>query len=279
MYSFLMIELVTHQKKHFNKYLEILGVEASKPSFKLLGKIVKAHLIKVPFENISKILYKKQGMKCIPDLPSYLNGIEKNNFGGTCYANNYYLYLLLNYLGFNVKLCGADMKNPDVHLISMVKIDEHEYIVDGGYAAPFLKPLPRDFPGDYIISAGREKYIIKPKDETGGTKVEQYYDGKLQHWYTAKPQPRKIDEFRKVIEDSYRDDATFMNALRITRFSENGSLVLKNLLLTETNGLKSEIIKIIRNKIPAVVREKFGMPEELVREAVSGLKELRDIYD
>jgi len=270
---------VTYQKKLFNKYLELLEVENSEPSFELLGKIVKAHLIKVPFENISKLLYKKQGMNYIPDLPAYLNGIEQYNFGGTCYANNYYLYLLLEHLGFDIKLCGADMKNPDVHLISMVKIDEHEYIVDGGYAAPFLKPLPRDFPGEYVISTGRDKYIIKPKDENGRTKVEQYYDGKLKHWYRAKLQPRKIDEFRKVIEDSYADDAIFMNALRITHFSENGSLVLKNLFLTETNGLESETIEITRKEIPAVVREKFGMPEELVREAVSGLKELRDIYD
>jgi len=68
---------VTYQKKLFNKYLKLLEVENSEPSFELLGKIVKAHLIKVPFENISKLLYKKQGMNYIPDLPAYLNGIEK----------------------------------------------------------------------------------------------------------------------------------------------------------------------------------------------------------
>lgn len=270
---------MTDQKKLFNRYLELLGIEASKPSFELLGKIVKAHLIKVPFENISKLLYKKEGINYITDLQTYLNGIEHYNFGGTCYANNYYLYLLLEHLGFNVKLCGADMKNPDVHLISMVKIDGREYIVDGGYAAPFLKPLPRDLNKDYVISSGKEKYIIKPKDEMGRTKVEQYYDGKLQHWYRAKPHAREIKEFRKVIEDSFAVDAVFMNALRITRFSESGSFVLKNLLLTETNRLESETIGIARNEIPVVIREKFGMPEDIVREAISGIKELRDIYD
>jgi hypothetical protein len=82
-----------------------------------------------------------------------------------------------------------------------------------------------------------------------------------------------------VIEGSYADDATFMNALRITRFKENGSLVLKNLMLTETKGLKSKTMEIKRNEIPALIREKFGMPEELVREAMFSVKELRDIYD
>jgi N-hydroxyarylamine O-acetyltransferase len=267
------------QKRFFNKYQELLGVEVSKPSFELLGRIVKAHLIRIPFENISKLLYKKQGMNYIPDLSIYLDGIEKYNFGGTCYTNNYYLYLLLEHLGFDVRLCGADMKNPDVHLVNIVRIDEHEYIVDGGYAAPFLTPLPRDLAKDYFFGNGVEKYVVKPQDENGRTRVEQHYDGKLQHWYTAKPLPRKIEEFSKVIEDSYADDATFMNAVRITRFYENGSLILKNLSLIEINSLKSSSLKIRRDELPLVIRNKFGMPEEIVKEAISGIKELKDIYD
>ena len=263
----------------FDKYLRLIGVEAAVPSYELLCRIVKAHLIKIPFENISKLLLKNRERNNIPTLSEFLDGIEKHNFGGTCYTNNYYLNLLLDYVGFDIKLCGADMKNPDVHLISIVNIDGHEFIVDCGYAAPFYKPIPRELQTDYIISFGEEKYIVKPKDENGNTKVEQYINDKLQHWYTAKAQPRNIDEFKKVIEDSYADDATFMNALRITRFTESGSLALKNLALTETIGTGSRTVKIKRNEIPAVVREKFGMPENLVMEALESLKELKDIYD
>jgi len=268
-----------NQKKLFEKYLELLVVEKSLPTFDLLRKIVKVHLIKIPFENISKLIYKKQGMNYIPDLTTYLDGIEKYNFGGTCYANNYYLYSLLKHLGYDIKLCGADMKNPDVHLISIVTIDRHEYIIDGGYAAPFFKPLPRYLKDDYIINLGSEKYIVKPKDESGRTKVKQFYNGELQHWYTAKPQPRKIKDFRQVIEESYADDAIFMNAIRITKFSENGSLVLKNLSLTETINNKPSTIKVILKALPPVIEEKFGIPEEVVEKAVGHFKELKDIYE
>lgn len=263
----------------FDKYLKLIGVEAAVPSFELLCRVVKAHLIKIPFENISKLLFKKQGMNNIPDFSTFLEGIEKYNFGGTCYSNNYYFYLLLEHLGFDVKFCGADMKDPDVHLISMVSVDGEEYIVDGGYAAPFLKPLPRELNTEFVINSGNEKYIINPMDENGRTKVEHYDNNELKHWYTAKPQPRKIEEFRGVIEDSYTDDSTFMNALRITSYSENGSIVLKNLALTETIGSNTSTIKIKRNKIPVVAFEKFGMPEHLVKEALESIKELKDIYD
>ena len=270
--------MINHQKL-FDKYLELLEVEFSSPTFDSLQKIVKSHLIKIPFENISKLLYKKRGMNTIPDLSTHLDGVENYNFGGTCYTNNYYLYSLLEHLGYEIKLCGADMKNPDVHLISIVTVDEQEYIVDCGYAAPFFEPLPRNLNEDYTISFGKEKYIIYPKDKSGRTKVEQYNNGKLQHWYTAKPQPRKIKEFDMVIKNSYADDATFMNAVRITKFSENTSLVLKNLSLTETINDKTSITKIPLGNLSSQIKKKFGMPFEIVKEAIDSLRELKDIYD
>ena len=268
-----------YSKSLFDKYLNLLMVGEGNPTFELLENIVRAHLIRVPFENISKLIYKNQGMNYIPDLSTYLNGIENYNFGGTCYANNYYLYLLLRHLGYNVKLCGADMKNPDVHLISIATINEKEFIVDGGYAAPFFNPLRTDLDKDYIIDFANERYIVKPKDDIGRIKVEQYYNGKLQHWYTANPQSRKIEEFQKVIEDSYAGDAVFMNAVRITKFSKNGSLVIKNLYLTEMIGNKSFTIKIKRDDIPEAVQKKFGIPSDVVENAISNIKELKDIYN
>jgi hypothetical protein len=70
-----------------------------------------------------------------------------------------------------------------------------------------------------------------------------------------------------------------MNAVRITRFSEIGSFVLKNLYLTETINNKSKTIKILLNDIPLVIQENFGIPSSVVTEAVSHFKELRDIYN
>lgn len=268
-----------NQKNLFDKYLKLLGVNKSKPDFDFLKKIVKTHLIKVPFENISKLLYKKQGMNYIPDLGLFLEGIEKYNFGGTCYANNYYLYSLLKHLGYEIKLCGADMKKADVHILSIVKIDHKEYILDCGYAAPFFEPLPRDLRSDFVIRFGLEKYIIRSKDESESTGVEQYFNNELQHWYVAKPQSREIDDFRKVIEESYSDDAVFMNAVRITQFSETGSKVIKNLSLTDNTVSKSSSRKISHNDLPAVVQENFGIPSSVVKEAIGHIKELRDIYE
>jgi len=263
----------------FDRYLNILRISLTETSLTALYKIVTAHLTKVPFENISKLLYKNQGLKNIPDLSVYLDGIEKFNFGGTCYSNNYYLYLLLKFLGYDVNLCGADMKNPDVHIVSMVKIGGRDFIVDGGYAAPFTEPLPGDLKEKYVITFGDEKYILNPRDESGYSKLEQYYKGELKHGYTAKPQPRKIEEFRNVIEDSFRDDSTFMNAIMIAKFYANGSLVLRNLALIKTDRNNVTTLRIKRDEIAAAVEKYFGMPRQIVDEAVNELLELKDTWD
>jgi arylamine N-acetyltransferase len=253
----------------FVKYMDILNLKTEAPSYNFLCRIVKAHLFRIPFENISKLLQKNKGMAYIPDFPEYLTGIEKFNFGGTCYANNYYLYRLLEHLGFRIRLCGADMKNPDVHLISIVDFGSQEYIADAGYAAPFLLPLPRYLKKNFLILYGNEKYIVKPKDKLGNTKVEQYSGSRLHLWYTVKPQSRKIGEFRKVIEDSYADDALFMNTLRVVRFNENGYCSLRNSSLTELNRGKYSVTDLRKDQLSGLIQQKFGIPERLAEEGLS----------
>ncbi len=275
---FIFHGIIMMKKKLFDKYLDLLDLESSTPSFEFLCKIVRAHLLRIPFENVSKLLYKKQGMDNLPGLSAYLDGIEKYNFGGTCYANNNYFNMLLNHLRFDAKLCGADMKNPDMHLINIVTIEGQEYIVDGGYAAPFPQPMPRFLTDDYVINLGPEKFILKPQDRNGLSKLEQYYNDEFKHWYTAKPKPRRIEEFHGVIRNSYADDAMFMNIFRITRFTSKGSLAIRNLQLTETIGSVSTKIEVPRSEIPGIVETKFLIPAAVVEEALSTIKDLKDTF-
>lgn len=262
----------------FERYLHLLNIKKDAPTFELLKKTVRSHLIKVPFENISKLIFRKEGMHDIPNPSKFLNGIEKYNFGGTCYTNNYYLYLLLKHIGYDIILCGADMKEEDVHIVSIVKLNGREYLVDVGYAAPFYHPLERNLKSDYIIESVNERYVLKPPDKRNYSKMEHHIDGELRHGYTAKPFPKEIRDFQKAIEDSYADHSTFMNSIRITKFTENGSLSLSNLTLSETIGGNSSSTKISFNDLPEVIQNKFGMPANRTRMALTTIKELTDIY-
>ena len=265
----------------FRRYLTLLRVEPTRPSYTALEELVAAHVMTIPFENISKLHYLRRGdLRYMPSLEQYLTGIERFNFGGTCYSNNYYFHQLLKYLGFQVMLCGADIGTPDSHLVNIVSVDDREFLVDTGYAAPFMAPLPRDLATDYEVQLGRDRYVLKPRDGNGCSRMELYRDGELIHGYTAKPIPRQIEHFAPIIERSFRDEATFMNSLLLVRFYEGRSSVIFNLSVIESEG-SSYSIQTLPSKaeLPTVVERSFGIPVDIAREAISMLGELRSAWN
>ena len=261
------------QPEMLERYLDILGVPRRKPSLANLYELVQAHLFRVPFDSLSKLYYKQhRGLCSLPGLELYLDGIARFNFGGTCYTNNFYFYQLLANLGYQIWLCGADMTNPDVHLVSIVTLEGREYLVDVGYAAPFAAPLPRDLTTDYIIELGRDRYVFKPQDAQGRSVLELHRAGTLRHGYTVKPQPRQIGEFEGVIADSFRTEATFMKALLLARFFPNRSLVIHNLNVVESQGseFKSRTLASTA-ELAQAVQEYFAIPAEVVTDVLAEL--------
>jgi len=262
------------------RYLEILGISRKPPSMQALTELVTAHLTRVPFENISKLYYRKRlGLTYLPPIRMYLDGIEQCHFGGTCYSNNFYFYSLLASLGYQIKLCAADMATPEVHAVSMVTVGGHEFLVDTGYAAPFLSPLPRDLKSDHVVSLGRDRYVLKPQDANGCSRLELYRDGILKHGYLAKPDAKRIEDFRRVIGDSFGPDATFLNSILLARFYPGRSIVIHNHMLIESRGEKSALHPLQDSSaVVAAIHEHFEMPRDVITEAIAGLKELQDAW-
>jgi arylamine N-acetyltransferase len=262
------------------RYLRVLEVPAREPSLEALTELAAAHAKRVPFENISKLYYRKNGnLRSMPDAELFLGGIEVCNFGGTCYTNNYYLNRLLAGLGYVVKLCGADMVNPDVHIVNMVTVDGREYLVDVGYAAPFLAPLPRDLAHDYEVTVGHDRYVLEPQDAEGRSRMRFYRNGKLKHGYVAKPTARSLEHFADVIAHSYTDDATFMNALLLVRYmTAKYSVAIHNLTLIRSTGAKSLFVPIEPSELDSVVAVTFGIPHDIVADAVADLGPLQDAW-
>ncbi len=255
------------------RYLWLLDVEQSKPTLAALRDIVRAHLMRVPFENISKLYrWKISGLRSIPPADQFLEEIEQYHFGGTCYSNNYFLHLLLSALGFDVRLCGADMSKPDVHIVNIVHIDGREYIVDGGFAAPFIEPLPRDLTSDYVVALGGERYVLSPMDAGGRSRLTFVRDGVSRHGYLVNPKPRSIGEFGGVIEDSFRPEATFMNAVLLVKFGRHRSTTLRNMMRTECRGETSAKAPVrTRDDLVAAILEHFCIPAHISRLALDGL--------
>jgi arylamine N-acetyltransferase len=101
----------------------------------------------------------------------------------------------------------------------------------------------------------------------------------LKHGYRAKPAPRKIEHFEEVILDSYRPEATFMNAVLIVRCEVGRTWRLHNLTLTEFRGREqSSRILTDRDEMARVVEERFGIDAGIVAEAIEGIDNLGDAW-
>jgi len=215
----------------------------------------------------------------LPEIKLYLDGIDNHHFGGTCYSNNYHFYLLLRSLGYEAKLCAADMKTPQVHALSMIVIEGREYMADTGYAAPLLEPIPRDLATDYETTLGRDRYVLKPQDANGCSRLELYRDGVLRHGYLAKPSPKTIEDFSGVIAASFSADATFLNSVLLVRFYPGRSVLIHNLALVESEGNKATIHALAnRDQLIDAIERRFEMPRKIVSEAVGELGNLQDAW-
>jgi N-hydroxyarylamine O-acetyltransferase len=262
------------------RYLAALGVAPAKPSIEALRELVAAHLTRVPFENISKLYNRKRhGLTDLPSLQLYLEGIERCHFGGTCYSNNFYFYSLLASLGYDAKLCGADMSVPDSHAVCMAAVEGREYLIDAGYAAPFLAPMPRDLAADYVVELGRDRFVLSPQDAKGHSRLEMYRNGQRKHGYVAKPAPRRIEDFQGLIAGSFKPNATFLNSLLLTRYYPDRGVMIHNWTLVESRGSTSVVRSLSgRDQLAAAVERYFDMPRAMVAEVVNELGDLQDSW-
>ena len=42
-------------------------------------------------------------------------------------------------------------------------------------------------PTDHVVELGRDRYVLRPLDAAGCSRLDMYRDGKLRHGYLAKP--------------------------------------------------------------------------------------------
>ncbi len=264
----------------YRRYLSILGIDPEPPSLDHLQRLVRAQIIRVPFENISKLYLKKtRSAEYIPSLEEHLDGIERHRLGGTCYANNPYFAELLRHLGYEVAMCGADMSRPDVHVVTVVRLEGREYLVDVGYGAPFFEPLPRDLDHRLEVAYGRNRFVLHPQDEEGRSRMDHLRDGELIHGYVVTPTPRAIDHFASVIRHSYSDQATFMNVVVVERFFSHRSVRFHNLSFTESTQHDATTTQIPdKERLAAEIERHCGFPLEMIRVAVADIALEADIY-
>ncbi len=144
------------------------------PTAETLGALQAAHLLTVPFENLS--IHARQPI--VLDNEALFTKIVTNRRGGFCYEANGLFAALLRALGFDVAMLSAQVANqagefgPDFdHMALMVQL-EQRWLVDVGFGDSFLEPLLLDERGEQqqenraykIIQDGKHRVVMLRDD-------------------------------------------------------------------------------------------------------------------
>jgi arylamine N-acetyltransferase len=253
-----------------NRYLRVLGLDRRPSGLDGLHALVRAHVTRVPFENVSKLLlYGREGRARALSLAEFLVGVEHHDLGGTCYSSNPFFAELLRALGYEADLVGADMSEPNVHTSIRVHIDHREYHVDVGYGAPFYEPMALDrLP--HAIDWGRCRYVLERSERDGTFVMSHLEDGTRKHGYVVHPPPRDARFFRPIVIGSFEPSRTFMRCLRIARFFDDCSVDLHDRQLTVSRPGSSRDVRL---DTPAELRDAMNdllrMPRCPIEQAIA----------
>jgi arylamine N-acetyltransferase len=265
-----------------DRYLRLLGVRGPISGPEGLDEIVHRHLCRVPFENVSKLLLLgREGAGRVTTLAEFLEGIEYCDLGGTCYTSNLFLACLLDGLGYETELLGADMDRPNVHTSIRVRISGAAYHVDVGFGAPFRRAIRLDrLPWEFV--QGGLRFVFDRASVPGSYQANVYSGERRLHGYVVHPPGRAAGFFDGAVLDSYRPGKTFTSRLRIIRFFDDYAADLDDNRLSIHRG-RETTTRLLRNmaELRAAVDGDLAMPRCPIEEAVAVLERRagRNVFD
>lgn len=230
------------------------------PTAETLRALQVAHLLHVPFENLSI----HAGEPIVLEQDALFAKIVTGQRGGFCYECNGLFAELLRALGFEVAMLGAGVARPDGsfgpnfdHMTLMVTL-EQRWLVDVGFGESFIEPLLLDARFDQEQGAGvfrivaDGEYLVLMKRDEGG-------DWKPQYRFTLQPYNfvdyEEMCHFHQTSPDSH-----FTRGTLCSRATANGRITLSNMRLITTSGAeRDEQTLNSKEDYDRVLREQFGV--------------------
>lgn len=226
------------------KYLKLLGIQVEPPSVSFLVAIVKRHLAKVPYENISKIIRFHEVGPSIPSLEEFVGGIADKTFGGTCFAQNIYLNHILNYLGFESKLIGIRKDGLLSHLSLRIDIGGSNYCVDVGIMSSFSGPFRIHPSESFKKDLGNQRFVFSPKSDLENYSLEIFRDGKMIRGFESSSLPYTEQDLEIGIRKTFERSAMFMTTLCVHRVFGTHSRGIWNRNFYQINGVEHSVRQI-----------------------------------
>jgi N-hydroxyarylamine O-acetyltransferase len=233
------------------------------PTAETLRRLQVAHLLTVPFENLS--IHAREPI--VLEDQALFQKIVSRRRGGFCYELNGLFAALLRALGFEVAILSAQVGNaegnfsPDFdHMALMVTLDER-WLVDVGFGDSFVEPLLLDerdsqVQGDraYRIVVDGERLVVTQRND-----VDPSDEWKPQ--YRFKLKPYQYSDYTEMCEYHQTSPLSHFTKARIcSRLTPRGRITLSEMLfITTEDGARRERPVASQGEYADILRKDFGI--------------------
>jgi N-hydroxyarylamine O-acetyltransferase len=230
------------------------------PSAETLRQLHLAHLLSVPFENLS--IHRREPI--VLDDAALFEKIVRRQRGGFCYELNGVFAALLRSLGFNVTMLSAEVANnegefgpPFDHMTLMVTLEDR-WLADVGFGDSFREPLLLDEREPQI--QGDDAFKI---EETGSHLIvcRRGENGDWQPQYRFTLVPYGYADYNEMCRYHQTSPQSHFTQKRICSLATNdGRVSLSDMRLITTRGHEREDVELSGEPQYAdVLRDKFGI--------------------
>jgi N-hydroxyarylamine O-acetyltransferase len=238
-------------------YLARLGFDGQPPaSAETLARLHRAHLERVPFENLDIHL----GVPIELDETSFAEKVALRSRGGFCYELNGAFAALLSELGFEVELLEARVYAPSGltgrfgHLCLGVRTGGREWLTDVGFGRGcFDQPIRLESAGAQTDTAGT--FVLRPAPDGS---LDLVCDGVEQ--YRVTPVARALADFEPGCRyHQSSPDSPFTRGTVCTIRTRDGRVTLAGSRLVETSAGHRQERDLDRIALAAVLAGRFGV--------------------
>ena len=231
------------------------------PTAETLRDLQVAHLLTVPFENLSI----HAGEPIVLDEDALFSKIVTRRRGGFCYEANGLFAGLLRELGFQVTMLSAEVANAAGefgpafdHMALLVQL-EQRWLVDVGFGDSFLEPLLLDQTAEQV--QGNRAYRIVPQ---GSQLLLMRRDGgdEWQSQYRFSLESHEFDDYEEMCRYHQTSPESHFTKGRICSLATpNGRISLSEmrLITTSNDGERNERTLASEEEYAAALRDQFGV--------------------
>lgn len=245
------------------RYLAVLGLEETPPSLTALAALTRAHVLKLPFENITAIRRRAahpEGPVPPLDAEALLANWEQEVGGGVCFELAPMFARLIESLGYRASLVQGQITFPGSHQCVLVDLDDARYFADVGNGAPFFDPIP--LAGAVEIHHFGLFYRFRPGESSDQWLQERLIHGSWEPFCRYDLRPAGDDAFATAYQAHHTPGQSWVvDRLRVIRIRENELLTLFENEFTRfaPDSKHSEIIPDSAT-LQLVVRNILGLP-------------------